>query len=68
MASPTQPISRAQTPIVPFVHMASPEPLRFCNDLTSIEVDHILALVGTPVVTCHLRDVTLPGSTINKVR
>ena len=47
MASPTQPISRAQTPIVPFVCMASPEPLCSCNDLTSMEVDHILALVGT---------------------
>jgi len=47
MASPTQPISRAQTPIVPSVCMASPELLCSRNDLTSMEVDHILALIGT---------------------
>jgi len=47
MASPTQPASQAQTPTVPSVRMASPEPLCSRNDLMSMEVDHILALVGT---------------------
>ena len=47
MASPSRPASRNWTPTVPSVRMASPEPLRSHNDLTSIEVDHILALVGS---------------------
>ena len=47
MASPSQPASWTRTPTVPSVCMASPEPLHFCNDLTLIEVDHILALVGS---------------------
>jgi len=47
MASPSNTPDRARTPVVPSVRMASPEPLRSRNDLTSMEVDHILALVGT---------------------
>ena len=47
MASPSETPDRARTPIVPSVRMASPEPIHSCNDLTSMEVDHILALVGT---------------------
>jgi len=46
MASPSESTSRARTPTVPSVRMASPKPLRSRNDLTSMEVDHILALVG----------------------
>jgi len=45
MASPFQPASWTRTLTVPSVCMASPEPLHSRNDLTSIEVDHILALV-----------------------
>jgi len=47
MASPSESTSRARMPTVPSVRMASPEPLSSRNDLTSMEVDHILALVGT---------------------
>jgi len=47
MASPSQPVSQSRTPTVPSVRMASPEPLHSCNDLMSMEVDHILALVGS---------------------
>ena len=47
MVSPSKTPDRAQMPIVPSVCMASPEPLRSRNDLTSMEVNHILALVGT---------------------
>jgi len=47
MASPSETPNRARMPIVPSVRMASPEPLRSCNDLTSMEVDHILTLVGS---------------------
>ena len=46
MASPSESTSRARTPTVPSVRMASPKPLCSRNDLTSMEVDHILALVG----------------------
>ena len=46
MASPSEPTSRARMPTVPSVRMASPEPLRSRNNLSSMEVDHILALVG----------------------
>ena len=47
MASPSHPASRNRTPTVPSVCMASPELLRSHNDLMSMEVDHILALVGS---------------------
>jgi len=47
MASPPQTPDRARTLVVPSVRMASPEPLRSRNDLTHMEVDYILALVGT---------------------
>ena len=47
MASPSRPASQNRTPTVPSVRMASPEPLRSRNDLTSMEVDHILALIGS---------------------
>ena len=47
MASPSETPDRARTPVMPSVCMASPEPLHSRNDLTSMEVDHILALVGT---------------------
>ena len=47
MASPSHPISRNRTPTVPSVRMASPKPLRSHNDLTLMEVDHILVLVGS---------------------
>jgi len=47
MASPSKTPDCARTPIVPSVYMASPEPLRSRNDLMSMEVDHILVLVGT---------------------
>jgi len=38
-------------PTVPSVRMASPDPLRSHNDLTLIEVDHILALVGSDAIS-----------------
>ena len=47
MASPSHPASQNQTPTVPSVRMASPEPLRSRNDLTSMEVNHILVLIGS---------------------
>jgi len=47
MASPSRPASRNRTPTVPSVRMASPEPLRSRNDLTSMEVNHILVLIGS---------------------
>ena len=47
MASPSETPDRTRTPVVPSVRMASPEPLRSRNDLTSMEVDQILTLVGT---------------------
>jgi len=47
MASPSRSTSRNRTPTVPSVRMASPEPLCSRNDLMSMEVDHILALVGS---------------------
>jgi len=45
MASPSCPMSQNRTLTVLSVCMASPKPLRSCNDLTSMEVDHILVLV-----------------------
>jgi len=47
MASPSQPASRSRMPTVPSVCMASPEPPRSCNDLMLMDVDHILALIGS---------------------
>ena len=47
MASPSRPASQNRTPTVPSVRMASPEPLRSRNDLTSMEVNHILVLIGS---------------------
>jgi len=46
MASPSASTSCARMLTVLSVRMASPEPLRSCNDLTSMEVDHILVLIG----------------------
>jgi len=50
MASPSPPRDRSATPVVPSVHMASPTPLRFRNNLSSMEVDCILTLVGSNTV------------------
>ena len=47
MGSPTRPTSQNRTPTVPSVCMASPEPTSSEDDLTPMEVDHILALVGS---------------------
>jgi len=47
MGSPSHPISRNRTPTVPSVRMASPEPTSSDTELTAMEVDHILALVGS---------------------
>jgi len=51
MASPSRPASRNRTLTVPSVHMASPKPLCSCNDLTSMEVNHILALIGSDPIS-----------------
>ena len=51
MASPFHSTSRNWTPTVPSVCIASPEPLRSRNDLTSMEVDHILVLVGSDLTS-----------------
>jgi len=45
MASPSCPMSQNRTLTVLSVRMASPKPLRSRNDLTSMEVNHILVLV-----------------------
>jgi len=45
MVSPSRPMSQNRTLTVLSVRMASPEPLRSHNDLTLMEVDHILVLV-----------------------
>jgi len=47
MVSPSRPASRNRMPTVLSICMASPEPLRSRNDLTLMEVDHILVLVGS---------------------
>jgi len=47
MRSPSHPISQNCTPTVPSVRMASPEPTSSNTELTVMEVDHILALVGS---------------------
>jgi len=47
MASPSETPDHARMPVMPSVRMASPEPPRSHNDLTSMEVDQILTLVGT---------------------
>jgi len=47
MESPTRPISRNHMPTVPSVRMASPKPTSSEDDLTLMEVDYILALVGS---------------------
>jgi len=47
MGSPSRPTSQNRTPTVPSVRMASPEPTSSDTELTAMEVDHILALIGS---------------------
>ena len=47
MASPSETPDCARMPIMPSVCMASPEPIYSRNDLTSMEVNQILTLIGT---------------------
>ena len=44
MASPSQSRDRSATPVVPSVHMASPDSMP--DPLTSMDVDRIMALTG----------------------
>jgi len=47
MGSPSRPTSRNRMLTVSSVRMASPEPTSSDTELTLMEVDHILALVGS---------------------
>jgi len=56
MASPSRPMSQNRTLTVLSVRMASPELLRSYNDLTSMEVDHILVLVRSDLTSLLLSE------------
>jgi len=56
MASPSRPMSQNRTLTVLSVRMASPELLRSHNDLTSMEVDHILVLVRSDLTSLLLSE------------